>query len=162
MDEANIQNLRADLTEDYHSLVKSHTAAIEQLLEDFNDDQMVFHLEAEALERERLAAIPTSPPTATEQTEEPPREEITDTAQEELAPATGHSEDAHSEPHPVEETVSSLDTSPPPEETVAPAADAQAKMATPAQTLPPAPTVQPDHPATTPDPANILDILEEE
>ena len=38
MDEANIQNLRADLTEDYHSLVKSHTAAIEQLLEDFNDD----------------------------------------------------------------------------------------------------------------------------
>ena len=28
MDEANIQNLRADLTEDYHSLVKSHTAAI--------------------------------------------------------------------------------------------------------------------------------------
>ena len=38
MDEASIQNLRADLTEDYHSLAKSHTAAIEQMLEDFNDD----------------------------------------------------------------------------------------------------------------------------
>ena len=61
MDEASIQTLRDDLTMDYQSLVKSHTAAIEQLLEDFNDDQMVFRLEAEALERERLAAIPTSP-----------------------------------------------------------------------------------------------------
>ena len=52
MDEASIQNLRADLTEDYQSLAKSHTAAIEQMLEDFNDDQMLFRLEAEALERE--------------------------------------------------------------------------------------------------------------
>ena len=33
-------------------MAKSHTAAIEQLLEDFNDDQMVFCLEAEALEQE--------------------------------------------------------------------------------------------------------------
>ena len=48
---------------------------------------MVFRLEAEALEQERLAAIPTIPPTATEQTEEPPHEEITDIAQEELASA---------------------------------------------------------------------------
>ena len=110
MDEASIQTLRADLIEDYQSLVKSHTAAIEQLLEDFNDDQMVFRLEAEALERERLAAIPTSPPTATKQMEEPPREEITDTAQGELAPAHRPSADAHSEPHQVEETVSPLDT----------------------------------------------------
>ena len=62
MDEASIQTLRADLTEDYHTLVKSHTAAIEQLLEDFNDDQMMFRLEAEAYEQERLAAIQTSPP----------------------------------------------------------------------------------------------------
>ena len=160
MDEASIQNLRADLTEDYHSLVKSHTTAIEQMLEDFNDDQMVFRLEAEALEQERLAAIPTSPPTATEQIEDPPREEITVTAQEELAPATGHSEDAHSEPHPVEETVSPPDIAPPTDTTVAPAADAQAEMATPTQPLPP--TVQPDQPATTPDPETILDILEEE
>ena len=52
MDEANIQNLLADLTEDYQSLAKSHTAAIEQMLEDFNDDQMLFCLEAEALERD--------------------------------------------------------------------------------------------------------------
>ena len=74
MDEASIQNLRADLTEDYHSLAKSHTAAIEQMLEDFNDDQMLFRLEAEAIERERLAAIPISPPMATEQKEEPPSE----------------------------------------------------------------------------------------
>ena len=66
MNEASIQNLRPDLTEDYHSLAKSHTAAIEQLLEDFNDDQMLFRPEAEAIERERLTAITTSPPTATE------------------------------------------------------------------------------------------------
>ena len=52
MDEASIQTLRANLTEDYHALVKSHTAAIEQLLEDFNDDQMMFQLEAEAYEHE--------------------------------------------------------------------------------------------------------------
>ena len=51
MDEASIQNLRVDLTEDYQSLAKSHTAAIEQMREDFNDDQMLFRLEAEALER---------------------------------------------------------------------------------------------------------------
>ena len=48
IDEASIQNLHVDLTEDYHTLVKSHTAAIEQLLEDFNDDQMMFRLEAKA------------------------------------------------------------------------------------------------------------------
>ena len=137
-------------------MAKSHTAAIEQLLEDFNDDQMVFRLEAEALERERLASIPTSPPPATEQTEDPPREEIEDTAQEELAPANRPSGDAHTVPHPVDEEVSPLDTTPPPEATVAPEADARADMTTPDR------TVQPDHPDTTPDPANILDILEEE
>ena len=78
---------------------------------------------------------------------------ISHEAWEELAPATGHSEDAHSEPHPVEETVSPPDIAPPTDTTVAPAADAQAEMATPTQPLPP--TVQPD-------PENILDILEEE
>ena len=123
---------------------------------------MVFRLEAEALERERLATIQTSPPTATEQTKEPPREEITDTAQEELAPANRPSEDAHMVPHPVEEEVSPLDTTPPPKATAAPAEDVHADITTPDQTLPSAPTVQPDHPDTTPDPANILDILEEE
>ena len=66
MDEDSIQNLRADLIEDYPTLVKSHNAAIQQLLEDFNDDQMMFCLETEAYERERLAAIQTSSPTPTE------------------------------------------------------------------------------------------------
>ena len=42
MDEHNIKTLRADLTEDYQNLVKSHTALIEQLLEEFNDDQIMF------------------------------------------------------------------------------------------------------------------------
>ena len=58
MDEASIQNLRADLTEDYQSLAKSHTAAIEQMLEDFNDDQMLFCLEVEALERSNQTTLP--------------------------------------------------------------------------------------------------------
>ena len=160
MDEANIQTLRADLTEDYQSLVKSHTAAIEQLLEDFNDDQMVFSLEAEALEHERLATLHTSPPPATKQTEDPPREGITTTAQEELATTTGRAKAAHSEPPPVEETVSLSDIAPPTDTTVALATDAEDEMATPTQPLPP--TVQPDHPATTPDPETILDILIED
>ena len=47
MDEDNIELLREDLTEEYHTLAKSHIAAIEQLLEEFNDDQMLFRLEAE-------------------------------------------------------------------------------------------------------------------
>ena len=72
MDEASIQTLRADLTEDYHALVKSHTAAIEQLLEEFNDDQMMFRLEAEAYEQERLAAMQTSIPTPTDHNDDPP------------------------------------------------------------------------------------------
>ena len=99
---------------------------------------------------------------ATEQTEDPPREEIEDTAQDELAPANRPSEDAHTVPHPVEEEVSPLDTTPPPDATVVPEEDARADMTTPDQTRPSAPTVQPDHPDATPDPANILDILEEE
>ena len=85
-----------------------------------------------------------------------------DAAQEELALTNRPSEDAHTVPHPVEEEVSPLDTTPPPEATVAREADARADMTTPNQTLPSAPTVQPDHPDTTPDPENILDILEEE
>ena len=87
MDEASLQNLRADLTEDYLSLVKSHTAAIEQLLEDYNDDQMVFCLEAEALEHERLTMLSTSPPPATEQIVVPSNEGLTTTAREVLATA---------------------------------------------------------------------------
>ena len=41
---------KEDLTEEFHALAKSPTVAIEQLLEDFNDDQMLFHIEAEAYE----------------------------------------------------------------------------------------------------------------
>ena len=48
MDENSIQLLREDLTEEFHALAKSHTAAIEQLLEEFYDDQMLFRLEVEA------------------------------------------------------------------------------------------------------------------
>ena len=162
MDEANIQNLRADLTEDYHSLAKSHTVAIEEMLEDFNDDQMLFRLEVEAIERKRLVAIPTSPPTATKKKEEPPNEEITDVTPEEHATANRPPEDAHTVPDPVEVEVSPLEPTPPPEESAAPEVDAREDTTPPNQTQPPAPTVQPDHPATTPDPENILDILEEE
>ena len=150
MDEASVQNLREDLTEDYLSLVKSHTAAIEQLLEDFNDDQMVFRLEAEALEQESLATLTTSPPSATEQTVDLPSEGLTTTAQEVTTTATNEEEAAPTEPAPEVST-----STPPMNITVAPATDAPTEMATPTQ-------AKPDHPTTAPDPENILDILIED
>ena len=55
MDENNIQLLCEDLTEEFHALAKSHTTAIEQLLEDFNDDHMLFRIDAKAYEEDRLA-----------------------------------------------------------------------------------------------------------
>ena len=123
---------------------------------------MLFRLETEAFERERLAAIPTSPPTTTEQNEEPPSEEITDAAQEELAPTNGPPENAHTVPHPVKVEASPLEPTPPPE-LVAPEDSTQEDLTPPVPTTqPPAPTLQQDHPATTPDPETILDILEEE
>ena len=136
MDEASTQNLSADLTEDYHSLAKSHTAAIEEMLEDFNDDQMLFRLEAEAIERERLASITTSPPMATEQKEEPPDEDITDATQEELAPANRPPEDAHTVPDPVEEEVSPLESTPPLEESTALETEAPRPNSTPCNNSP--------------------------
>ena len=150
MDEASVQNLREDLTEDYLSLVKSHTAAIEQLLEDFNDDQMVFRLDAEALEQESLATLPTSPPPATEQTVDVPSEGLTTTAQEVPTTATNEEEVAPAEPAPDVST-----STPPMNIAVAPATDAPTEMATPTQ-------AKPDHPTTAPDPENILDILIED
>ena len=72
MDETSIHTLCADLTEDYHNLVKSHTAAIEQLLEEFNDDQMMFLLETEAYEQERFTAMQNSAPTPTDHNDKPP------------------------------------------------------------------------------------------
>ena len=168
MDEASIQNLRAVLTEDYNTLVKSHTVAIEQLLEDLNDDQMMFRLEAEAYERERLAAIQTIPFTPTEQNNEPPIEDTTDARQEGHAPTKRPPEHANMPPtipKPVVTEVRSLEATTPPtapkpvgtedcsrEDTTSPAPTTQ----------PPSPTPQPDHPAHTPDPETILDILEEE
>ena len=70
-------------------MVKSHTVAIEQLMEDFNDDQMMFRLEAEAYEQERLATVQTSPPTPMEQNDEPPNEDTTDARQEGPSPVEG-------------------------------------------------------------------------
>ena len=78
MDENNIQLFREDLAEEFHALVKSHTTAIEQLLDDFNEDQMLFQLEVEAYEQERLhaedqaaAATQNTAPTTEERTSEP-------------------------------------------------------------------------------------------
>ena len=66
MDETSIQTLREDLTEEYHNLVKSHTAAIEQLLE-----EMMFRLEAEAYEQECLADMNNSASTTDDHKPEP-------------------------------------------------------------------------------------------
>ena len=62
MNDTNIQTLHEDLIEQYHTLAKSHTTAIEQLLEEFNDDQMMFCLEAEAYEEERLVTMTNRAP----------------------------------------------------------------------------------------------------
>ena len=66
MDENSIQTLREDLTEEYHTLAKSHTVEIEQLLEEFNDDHMLLPLEVEAYEEERLATMANKAPTTDE------------------------------------------------------------------------------------------------
>ena len=68
-------------------MAKSHTAAIDQLLEEFNDDQMMFHLEAEAYEQERLAAMENRVPTPTDHNDEPPIANTTEARQEGPAPA---------------------------------------------------------------------------
>ena len=54
MDEKNIEILHEDLAKEFQALAKSHTTAIEQLLEEFNDDQILLKLEAEAYEQDRL------------------------------------------------------------------------------------------------------------
>ena len=65
MDENNINVLCEDLTEE------SHTAAIEQRLEEFNNDQVLFHLEVEPYEEERLATMANRAPTIDEPKVEP-------------------------------------------------------------------------------------------
>ena len=90
MDESNIQILRGDLTEEQHNLAKSHTAAIEQLLEEFNDDLMMFRLEAEAYEEERLATMANKAPTTDDHEAEPTTTTTTKARQEGAAPADTH------------------------------------------------------------------------
>ena len=85
MDENNIQTLREDLTEEYHNLAKSHTAAIEQFLKEFNDNQMMFRLEVEAYEKESLAANRT--PTIDDHEAKPTRTTTIEARQEGPAPA---------------------------------------------------------------------------
>ena len=88
MDENNIELLREDVTEEYHALAMSHTAAIEQLLEEFNDDQMLFRLEAEAYEEERLATMAHRASTTGKQESEPSTTTTTTEARQEgSAPA---------------------------------------------------------------------------
>ena len=76
----------------------------------------MFRLEAEAFERERLAARQPSPSTPTEQNDEPPIEDTTDAGQEGHAPAEGPSEQGNTPPtvpEPVITKVSSLEATPP-------------------------------------------------
>ena len=47
MDKRNISIVREDLEEDFRALADGHTKAITALLEEFNDEQMVFRLAAE-------------------------------------------------------------------------------------------------------------------
>ena len=146
MDEAIIQTLRADLTEDCHTLVKSHTAVIEQLLEDFNDDLMMFRLEVEAYEREQFTATQTNPPTPEEENNEPPIEDTTDARQEGHTPAKEPPEHVNTPStvlEPVTTEVSLLGVTPPPTvpEPVA------TKVTSLGDTPPPVPATQPPSPA---------------
>ena len=90
MDDTSIQTLREDLTEEYHTLAESHTATIEQLLEEFNDDQMMFRLEAEAYEEERLATMTNRAPTTDDHKPEPTTTNTTEAKQEGPAPTNTH------------------------------------------------------------------------
>ena len=110
---------------------------------------MMFHLEAEAYERERLVAIQTNPPTPTEQNGELPIEDTMNSRHEEHALAEGPPEHGNTPPT-VPEPIAPEDCSR--EDTTPPAPTTQ----------PPSPTPQPDYPAHTPDPETILDILDEE
>ena len=151
MDETSIHTLCADLTEDYHNLVKSHTAAIEQLLEEFNDDQMMFLLETEAYEQERFTAMQNSAPTPTDHNDKPPIANTTEARQEGPAPA-----DTHITTEPTTTTT----TLPEPEATE----DGPSEDTTPPDSIakPPSPTPHSEQPDQTHAPEDILDILEEE
>ena len=148
MDDTSIQTLREDLTEEYHTLAASHTAAIEQLLEEFNDDLMVFRLEAEAYEEERLATGTNRAPTTNEQGPEPP---TTEARQEEPAPT---------DPHIPTEPQTTTTTLPESELTEGGAHDDTAIPDS--ATKPPSPTPPSEQPDQPHAPEDILGILEEE
>ena len=71
-------------------MVKSHTVEIKQLLEEFNDDQLMFRLEAEAYEEECLAARNNRAPTTGDHEPEPTTTNTTEARQEGPAPADNH------------------------------------------------------------------------
>ena len=54
MDENSIQILHEDLTKEFQALDQTHTTAIGNLLEEFNNDQLLLMIETEGYERERL------------------------------------------------------------------------------------------------------------
>ena len=149
MDETSIQTLRANLTDDYQNLVKSHTAAIEKSLEEFNDDHMMFRLEAEDYEQERIAAMKNNARTPNDHNDEPPIPNTTKAKQEGPAPA-----DTHMTTEPTTTTL------PEPEATE----DGPREDTTPPNSVakPPSPTPHSDQPDQTHAPEDILDILEEE
>ena len=63
-------------------MVKSHTVEIKQLLEEFNDDQMMSRLEAEAYEEERLATMNSRASTTNDHENEPTTSNTTEARQE--------------------------------------------------------------------------------
>ena len=151
MDETNLQTLREDLTEEYHTLAKSHTAAIEQLLEEFNDDQMMFRLEAEAYEEERLVPMANRAPKTNDHEDEPTVTNTTKARQEGPAPA-----DTHITP----DQQTAITTLPEPE----PTEDAQreATIIPDSVAKPPSPTPPSEQPNQPHAPEDILSILEED
>ena len=56
MDKNNIKILREDLTAEFQAFTQTHTTVIGNLLEEFNDDQLLLSIETEGYEREHLQA----------------------------------------------------------------------------------------------------------
>ena len=52
IDENNVQILREDLNKEFQALARTHTTVIGNLLQEFNDDQLLLMLETEAYECE--------------------------------------------------------------------------------------------------------------
>ena len=168
MDENSIQLLREDLTDEFQALAKSHTVKIDQLLEDFNDDQMLFRLEAKAYEEEHLATTANWASMPDEQESEPSTTNTTEAQQEWSAPA-------NTNPTPDQQPVNT--TLPKPVQTEDTQREAAATLHSaenpPSPTLPPPPVPgmtnvvtsegppsnQPEQPHS---PEDILDILEED